>query len=44
MNERHWQDWLVAIVGAWLVASNWVLSYALPDTAPTALGATIFWN
>ena len=25
MNERHWQDWLVAIVGAWLVASNWVL-------------------
>ena len=44
MNEQHWQDWLVIIVGLWLVASNWVLGYSLPGTAPVALDATIFWN
>jgi FtsH-binding integral membrane protein len=44
MNEQHWQDWLVAIVGAWLVVSNLVLSYVIPETAPAALDATIFWN
>lgn len=44
MNEQHWQDWLVAVVGAWLVSSNCVLSYALPESAPAGLDATIFWN
>ena len=44
MNNQHWQDWLVAIVGAWLIVSNWVLSYAIPQTSPAHLASWIFWN
>jgi hypothetical protein len=44
MNEQHWQDWLVAVIGAWLVVSNWVLGYVVPESAPIHIGRLIFWN
>jgi hypothetical protein len=44
MNEQHWQDWLVAVVGAWLVVSNWVLGYTIPETAAVNIGTWISWN
>ncbi|RUT31425.1 hypothetical protein EMQ25_11290 [Arsenicitalea aurantiaca] len=44
MNERHWQDWLIAVVGVWLVLSNWVLAYTIPGTAPAGADSLIFWN
>jgi len=44
MNGKHWQDWLIALIGVWLIASNWLLSYSLPPAAPAQVGMAIFWN
>jgi hypothetical protein len=41
MNTQHWQDWLVAVVGLWLIISNWLLGYA---PAELMTGNMIFWN
>lgn len=30
MKEPHWQDWLMAVVGLWLILANWVLAPLLP--------------
>lgn len=32
MKRQHWQDGLVAMIGVWLVASPWILTYRSPDT------------
>lgn len=32
-DRQHWQDLLVAFVGAWLVASSWLLDFSLPGIA-----------
>lgn len=44
MREQHWQDWLIAVVGVWLVISNWFLAYAIPEAAPATTGSVIYWN
>lgn len=41
MNKQHWQDWLTAVVGVWLVVSPWVLTFAMPEGASTTV---IDWN
>lgn len=43
MNEQHWQDWLVALIGVWLVLSNWVFSFTTPEAA-ASFSTIIFWN
>ena len=35
MNKEHWQDWVQAALGLWLVVSPWVLG---PD------GSAVTWN
>jgi len=32
------------MVGGWLVISNWVINYPVPDAAPATLADVIFWN
>lgn len=44
MSEQHWQDWLVTLIGVWLVVSNWVLGYAMGDTVSLTATPIIFWN
>ena len=41
MNKQHWQDWLTAIVGVWLIISPWAYQYTLPEGASTVL---LTWN
>lgn len=38
MKTKRWQDWLNLLLGAWLVASPWVLNYkeSLPGAARNA--------
>ncbi len=35
MEKQHWQDWLMVVVGAWLVASPLLLPYFVPGTSFT---------
>ncbi|WP_062011838.1 SPW repeat protein [Aureimonas sp. AU4] len=44
MNDQHWQDWLVAVIGAWLILSNWVFGFTAPATAVAGGSSLIFWN
>lgn len=44
MNEQRWQDWLVALLGAWLVVSNWVLRFDASEPLSAFTSRTIFWN
>lgn len=44
MNEQHWQNGIVVVVGTWLVISNWLLHYTISEPAPVALASMIFWN
>lgn len=41
MNKQHWQDWLTTLVGAWLIVSPYVLSFALPEGVSQNL---VVWN
>lgn len=45
MALKRWQDWINVILGAWVVASPWILGFAAGESfaAPTAwiLGAAI---
>lgn len=41
MTEQHWQDWLVAAVGLWLILANWVLAPLLPGGVSPA---PVTWN
>lgn len=49
-NRQHWQDWIMGIVGIWLIASPWVLNFAtVPagDVTTMAVGAGmtgLSWN
>lgn len=44
MSDQHWQDWLITLVGAWLIASNWLLDYGVvaPDAGSTM--QMVFWG
>ncbi len=44
MNEQRWQDWLVALIGAWLVLSNWILTFQASEPLSALTGRLIFWN
>lgn len=39
--NRHWQDALVLMIGIWLVASRWILTYRSPDTVGLDIAS---WN
>src|SRR5688572_16400698 len=44
MKPRRWQDWVNVILGAWLVASPWVLDFTdnvVSSRSAWALGAAI---
>lgn len=44
MDKQRWQDWLIVLVGAWLVLSNWLMPFPIPQSAPAFIGSAIFWN
>jgi len=35
-DRQHWQDMLIAMVGAWLIASSWILDFTAPGSAASA--------
>lgn len=37
-DRQHWQDLLIALLGAWLIASSWILDFSAP-VAESAAGA-----
>ncbi|SKA39193.1 SPW repeat protein [Consotaella salsifontis] len=41
MKRQHWQDWVVALAGVWLIASLWVVTYSLPEGMTTT---ALTWN
>jgi SPW repeat len=41
MTRQHWQDALVVMIGVWLVASPWILTYSSPDIVGLVLAS---WN
>lgn len=44
MSDQHWQDWLVALVGAWLIASNWLLDYGVVVEGTANTMPIVFWG
>jgi len=40
-SKQHWQDWLVALVGIWLIASYWILGLPVPAGASVTMAT---WN
>ncbi|MEK1891290.1 MAG: SPW repeat protein [Phyllobacterium sp.] len=45
MNRRYWLDSVVAMIGVWLVASPWILTYRSPDAVGLDIGSSnASWN
>jgi len=44
--NRHWQDWFVALIGMWLVVSPWAINAMAPEGMVVPFtGSTIaFWS
>lgn len=48
-NRQNWQDWLIGIVGVWLIISPWILDYGTGGTGSALavdglVTSTIFLN
>ena len=41
MRKQYWQDWLTAVVGAWLIVSPWILKFPMPEGTSATL---VNWN
>lgn len=41
MNRQRWQNWLIALVGLWVLLTPWAVTYFYPTETATAMVA---WN
>ena len=44
MDGRHWQDWLVTLIGVWLVISHWALDITIPEGVSATMATVAQWN
>ena len=44
MKKEHWQDWGVALVGAWVFVSPWFLSSGQTLAAANPTGMDVIWS
>lgn len=42
METRHWQDWITALIGIWLIISPWMLPIVVPEGSSTIMITTNF--
>lgn len=45
MKKQHWQDWITALLGAWVFVSPWVFQQAMgAQTGTSGAGDLAAWN
>jgi SPW repeat len=41
MNRQRWQNWLIALLGLWVIVSPWAVPYFYPAEVATGM---VMWN
>ncbi|WP_454621950.1 SPW repeat protein [Bradyrhizobium cenepequi] len=41
MSRQHWQDWIIGVVGLWLIASPWTIATTMPEGVSQTV---VNWN